>query len=511
MGEDRQAGQPASRRPGCRPAACGRRERRKKRAPRPGHASLRLLDRLQLQASAAKARPASAFPEPRNENRRNPMASLTIPSAGPAACFRRRQRDRLSSVAVLARMRPGQSAFGALAGLSGAGGRKSCARRRSSDPTATRTSRPRFPGSAASVPVAHPLSASARSGEPSAPGIESTSATSSPRSFAQGPARLPRTSWLPPAPAAPVPAHRRAVRIRRAGPLLRPRPFPRRLGPLPLAPPAPLVPRRRLAPALRALRRRPRLRPALQFRAGLARLRRQRLAPPRLLRQALRIRGVPDIRALRLAQQVPGPAAQPLAQRHRPVAPNAVALARVRPKLRAVHARRADLRQPQLPRHRQHLQERFARRLGVPPPKRADRVVVRVAARRHIADAQVPAGRPPGPARAGHPVGVAASRQRRRHPRVVPRRPRAPLVRLERARRNPLHRLQDEMRQIVFRHPIADVRGKQVQLGGVAPGKLPHPGYLGPLAQRPLQAIDVQVRQAARCDLSVGCSSEPDA
>ena len=271
------------------------------------------------------------------------MAPLTIPNTGSTVCFRKRQRDRPSPVAILARMRLGHSAFGSLAGLSAGGGRKSCARRRSSVPTATRTSRPRCSNSATSVPVAYPLSANARSGEPSAPGAGSTSAASSPRSLAQGPARLPRTNWLPPGarhrlgvaappmPAAPVPAYRRAVRIRQVDLFLRSRPFPRRLGPLPLAPPGPLVPRRHLALVLRALRRRPRPRPALQLRAGLVQPRLQRLAPPRFLRQALRIWRIPGIRALRLAQQAPGPAAQPLAQRHRPVATKAVASRPARP------------------------------------------------------------------------------------------------------------------------------------------------------------------------------------
>ena len=162
--------------PGAGRRLAGKRERREKHASRPSHAGLRSLDRLRPQAGAAKARPVPAFPGPRSKNRRNPMAPLTIPSAGSTVCFRKRQRDRPSSVAILARMRSGQSAFGALAGLSAGGGRKPRARRRPSDPAAARASRPRFPGSATSVPAAHPLPASARSGEPSTSGIESTSA-----------------------------------------------------------------------------------------------------------------------------------------------------------------------------------------------------------------------------------------------------------------------------------------------------------------------------------------------
>ena len=330
-------GKRASRRhgaPGAGRRLAGKRERREKHALQPSHASLRSLDRLQSQAGAAKARPVPAFPGPRSKNRRNPMASLAIPSAGSTACSRKRQRGRPSPAAVLACMRPGQSAFGPLAGLSAGGGRRPRA------PPALRPGRrqglqaaiPRFRGlRPRRAPVARqrPIRRTKRAGRRihvrrrSAPAARARGrATPGSQPAPPGARRRPGAA-APPMPAAPVPARRRAARIRRAGPLLRPRPFPRRLGPLPLAP---LVPRRRPAPALRASRRRPRLRPALQLRAGLVQLRLQRLPPPRLLRQAPRIRRVPDVRALDLAQQAPGPAAQPPARR-RPAAAKAAALA----------------------------------------------------------------------------------------------------------------------------------------------------------------------------------------
>ena len=120
----------------------------------PNHANLILFNRLQLQASVTKAHSASTCYKPRSKNRRNPIASLTIPNTGSTVCLRKRQRARLSSVAIFARMRLSQSALGYLIGFSGTDGRKSCTRRVSSVPPATRTSKPRFSSAATSDPVA---------------------------------------------------------------------------------------------------------------------------------------------------------------------------------------------------------------------------------------------------------------------------------------------------------------------------------------------------------------------
>ena len=273
---------------------------------------------------------------------------------------------------------------------------------------------------------------------------------------------------------APAPAHRRTVRVRQVDPLLVPRLLFGRLDRPPLARTLALLPRLHLALALRAFRVRARLRPTLQLRAGLVQLRLQRLPSLQLLRQTLRLRRVVRVGLFRPIQQALDLNAQPLAQLHRAVVADAVAPVRVRVHLRAVHARRPDTQQLRFPRQRQHLRERRRDRVEAVAPKRADRVVVRVAVRRHVPNPNVPAGRALDPARAEDPVRAAVHRQRQRRPRVALRRPRAPLVHLKRVHRHTFHRLDHEVRQVVVRQPVPHVRRQQTGLRSVPLQELRH-------------------------------------
>ena len=90
--------------------------------------------------------------------------------------------------------------------------------------------------------------------------------------------------------------------------------------------------------------------------------------------------------------------------------------------------------------------------------------MVRVTVRRHVPNANVPIRRPLDPTRAEDPVRVAVHQQRQHHPRVILRRSGAPFVHLEPLQRHPFHRLNHEVRQIVLRQPIAQVRRQQIQL-----------------------------------------------
>ena len=59
-------------------------------------------------------------------------------------------------------------------------------------------------------------------------------------------------------------------------------------------------------------------------------------------------------------------------------------------------------------------------------------------------------------------------------PRVALRRSRAARVHLERPHRHPLHGLQNEVRQIVLRNLLPNIRRKQIRLRGATPDKLRH-------------------------------------
>ena len=385
MGENRQAGRSASRRSRRRPAACGKTGTPGKARVATQSCQPQVAQSLAAASGRRQGPPGPRLPRAAQQEPPESHAPLAIPSAGPAACSRKRRRDRPSPVAVLARMRSGQSAFGSLAGLSAGGGRRPRAppalrpgRRQGLQAAVPRFRdlRPRRAPAARQRPIRRTKRAgrrihvrrrfapAARAGARATPGSQ------------PAPPGIRRRlgAAAAPMPAAPVTARRRAARIRRAGPLLRPRPFPRRLGPLPLAAERAACP-----------------------------------APPRAR-----------------APRAPAPSA-----------PSPGAPAPRRPCPTSLPA------PPAAP---------------APPASSAD------------------------PAHPGHPRAPprpTGPRSRRATARAAaPRRPRAPSVRLERAHRNPLHRLQDEMRQIAFRNPVADARRKRMQLGGIAPGKLRRPGCL---------------------------------
>ena len=303
---------------------------------------------------------------------------------------------------------------------------------------------------------------------------------------------------------APALAHQRTVGIRQVDLLLVPRLLCRRLDRPPLARALALLPRLHLALALLTFRVRARLRPTLQLRAGLVQLRLRRLPALQLLRQTLRLRRGVRVVPLRTIQQALDLNPQPLAQLPRAVVADAVAPVRVRVHLRAVNAHRPDTQQLRFLRQRQHLRERRRDRIEAVAPKRADRVVVRVAVRRHVPNPNVPAGRALDPPRTEDAVGMAVNQQRQHRPRVALRRARAPLVHLKRVHRHTFHRLDHEVRQVVFRQPIPHVRRQQKGLRSVPLQELRH------LPANPIDSEDAIVKSAPQVRQAASASFRPN-
>jgi hypothetical protein len=73
-----------------------------------------------------------------------------------------------------------------------------------------------------------------------------------------------------------------------------------------------------------------------------------------------------------------------------------------------------------------------------------------------------------------YPVGIAVDQQRQHHPRVILRRTGAAMVHLEGAHLDPIDRLDHEMRQIVLRNPVPEIRRKQKCLVPLALDKFAH-------------------------------------
>jgi hypothetical protein len=84
-----------------------------------------------------------------------------------------------------------------------------------------------------------------------------------------------------------------------------------------------------------------------------------------------------------------------------------------------------------------------------------------VQVRRHVAHPDVAVRRPLDPARGEDAVGVAVDQQRQHQPRVVLRLAARHRLGLEGIQRHPLHRRHDEVRQVVLRQPILQVRRQQ--------------------------------------------------
>src|SRR3546814_159320 len=91
--------------------------------------------------------------------------------------------------------------------------------------------------------------------------------------------------------------------------------------------------------------------------------------------------------------------------------------------------------------------------------------------------------RPLDPPRGEDPVGIAVDQQRQHQPRVVLRLAGALPVHLERTKADTLDSLDDEMRKIVLRDPLAQIRRQQKLLTPVVSSEIHHANLLNQFAQ----------------------------
>ncbi|OQC63119.1 MAG: hypothetical protein BWX48_03382 [Verrucomicrobia bacterium ADurb.Bin006] len=124
-----------------------------------------------------------------------------------------------------------------------------------------------------------------------------------------------------------------------------------------------------------------------------------------------------------------------------------------------------ELHHLQFLRHLQHLHEALAQQGAVLPPEPTDRVMVRMRVAGDQPHRHVVVGRLLDAPRAESARRVAVDRQSQHHRRRILRVPASPHVDLDSAQIQSLHRVQDEVRQVVSGHPVAQVHRQQQ--GGV--------------------------------------------
>ena len=214
-------------------------------------------------------------------------------------------------------------------------------------------------------------------------------------------------------------------------------------------------PLRRLQPRLRRPDRRHTILPPPQ-------LRRQLVAPyihpqPQVLGQ---------VGVVRRPQQLVDLAGQtPFLLLH-PTVAHRLALARVRAHLRPVDRQLPEPCKAQLASQTDHLDEQLLEIVQVPPPKLADRPVLREVARRQHPERHVLFQLPRNPTRRKHTRRVGVEQHLHQHPRLIRRvaTPVALVPRVERRQIQPVHQIADMVRQMALRQPLPYIRRQQQRL-----------------------------------------------
>jgi hypothetical protein len=129
--------------------------------------------------------------------------------------------------------------------------------------------------------------------------------------------------------------------------------------------------------------------------------------------------------------------------------------------VRPIHADTAKLQQLHFLRQFQHFNESRGEGLAVVAPKRTNRVVVGVCIRAEVPHRDVPIGRALDAPGAENTVGIAVDEKCQQEVRRILFVTAALLVDLELRKRQTLDRLDDEVHEVVLRHPIAQVRRQQ--------------------------------------------------
>src|SRR5215472_4859655 len=149
--------------------------------------------------------------------------------------------------------------------------------------------------------------------------------------------------------------------------------------------------------------------------------------------------------------------------------------ARIGVDLGAVQRHRAHLQHPHLTPQHQHLDEQFRDLLQKPPPKRRDRVVVRMVIGRNEAKRyRIVGGALQLPARK-HSCRVTVNQQPQQHRRMVRCRTRAAIAADQCSQVQPINHFNHKPRQMPLRQPLIHRRGQQKPGLPIHVAKIAHP------------------------------------